>query len=100
MELVLDEEVHAAVVAEVIAKGYAEDLDEAELEQVGRDPFLIAHARTAPAERCVVTFEVSAPSKKRASRKVPDICAGFGIECMTLFGVIEALDFTTDWRSA
>jgi len=96
--LLFTEEVDPTLVAKVISEGYAPDLDEAELEIVGRDPFLISHGLVAPGTRCVVSFEVSAPSKKRANRKVPDVCANFGTMCVTLFDLIEALDFTTDWE--
>ena len=96
--LLFAEEADPEVVAAVTAKGYAQDLDEAEQETVGRDPFLIAYGVVAADERCVVSFEVSAPSKKRANRKVPDVCADLGVKCVTLFDVIEALDFTTDWK--
>ena len=96
--LVLEEEPDPALVAEVTEKGYAPDLDEAELEKVGRDPFLIAYGYAAISERFVVTFEVSAPKKQRANRKVPDVCNDLGVEWGTLFDLIEALDFTTDWE--
>lgn len=39
--LLLDEEVDRALLAQVIREGYG-DLDENGIEQVGRDPFLIA----------------------------------------------------------
>lgn len=97
--LLLDEEADPALVAEVTIKGYASDLDEAEQEKVGRDPFLIAYAYASPGERVVVSFEVSAPSKSRANRKIPDICKELGVKPGTLFDVIEALDFTTDWKA-
>jgi Domain of unknown function (DUF4411) len=96
--LLFTEEVDPNLVARVTVEGYASDLDEAEQETVGRDPFLIAYAVVAAAERCVVSFEVSAPSKKRANRKVPDVCADFGVKCITLFELINLLDFTTDWH--
>lgn len=96
--LVFDEGADPDVVANVISKGYAVDLDEAELVTVGRDPFLIAYGLVAKDQRCVVSFEVSAPSKKRANRKVPDVCAGLGVRCITLFQLIDVLDFTTDWK--
>jgi hypothetical protein len=96
--LLFDEEAEPALVAEVTANGYAADLDDAELEKIGRDPFLIAYGYAAIGERCVVTLEVSAPSKQRANRKVPDVCAMLGVPCTTLFGMIDALDFTTDWK--
>jgi Domain of unknown function (DUF4411) len=92
------EEIDPSLVATVTAEGYAADLDETEQEAVGRDPFLIAYGVAAAHSRCVVSFEVSAPSKKRANRKVPDVCAHFGVKCITLFELIETLDFTTDWQ--
>lgn len=87
------------LVAEVTARAYADNLDEVEQVKVGRDPFLIAYAYAVIGERFVVTFEVSAPSKLRGNRKIPDACRELGIDCGTLFDVIEALDFTTDWKT-
>lgn len=98
--LIFEEEADPALVAEVTEKGYAPDLDEAELEKVGRDPFLISYGYAETDERFIVTFEVSAPSKKRANRKIPDICDDLGIKCGTLFEVIEILDFKTSWKPA
>lgn len=95
--LTFDEEADPALVAEVTLSGYGE-LDESGTEQVGRDPFLIAYAYAAKEQRCVVTFENSAPSKKGKNRKIPDICNDLGVKCITLFDMIEALDFTTDWK--
>ncbi len=85
------------MVGEVTVKGYGV-LDEKGVEEVGRDPFLISYAYGANEPRCVVTFENSAPSKKGKNRKIPDVCKDLGVECGTLFDVIEALDFTTDWK--
>jgi len=96
--LLFNEEANPAVVTEVTEKGYASDLDEAEQEEVGRDPFLIAYGYADVGGYFIVTFEISAPSKQRANRKIPDICKELGIDCGTLFDVIEALDFTTDWK--
>jgi hypothetical protein len=96
--LLLDEEADLILVADVLANGYAPDLDEAELEVIGQDPFLIAYALADADNRYIVSFETSAPSKQRAKRKVPDVCAKFGVECGTLFDLIEALDFTSDWK--
>lgn len=96
--LLLLEEADPALVAKVIELGYAPDLDEAEQATVGRDPFLIAYAYAEIGERVVVTFEVSAPKKQRANRKIPDICDTLKIGCETIFDVIETLDFTTDWK--
>jgi hypothetical protein len=98
--LLFAEESDPDLVAQVTARGYAEDLDEAEIETIGRDPFLIAYALRERADRCVVSFEVSAPAKQRANRKIPDVCTGFQVRCITLFELITALDFTTNWRPA
>jgi hypothetical protein len=52
--LLLQESVDAALVPVVVA-AYAPDLRDDELEQIGRDPFLIAYALASRADRCVVT---------------------------------------------
>jgi hypothetical protein len=57
--LLLDEKVDPGLVQKVIAEGYAPDLTDDEVEQIGRDPFLIADALWAK-ERCVVTVRASA----------------------------------------
>jgi hypothetical protein len=86
------------LVSTVIDQGYASDLNEAELITVGKDPFLIAYGLVNRNDRTVVSFETSAPARQRANRKIPDVCAGLGLRCMTLFELIETLDFTTNWR--
>ncbi len=75
--LLLDEKLEPGLVQRVIAQGYAPDLTDDEVEQVGRDPFLIAYALAAEG-RCVVTVETSAPKKLRQNRKVPDVCTAVG----------------------
>ena len=55
-----DEEVVQAHLIKCIKQGYAPNLTDDELLQVGRDPFLIAYAMAAPTNRCVVSNEVSA----------------------------------------
>ena len=95
--LLFDEQADPVLVAHVTGDGYAPDLDEAELVTVGRDPFLIAYGLAAADDRCVVSFETSAPAKQRANRKVPDVCNDLGVRCATLFDLIRELDFTTDW---
>lgn len=96
--LLLPEDADPDLVAKVTIEGYAPDLDDAEQEKVGRDPFLIAYAYSDPENRIVVSFETSAPSRQRGNRKIPDVCNDLGVECGTLFDVIEVLDFTTDWK--
>jgi hypothetical protein len=92
-----DEDVDATLVQSVVGSGYAPDLTDDELEEIGRDPFLIAYA-LAGAERCVVTVEVSAPSKKRQNRRVPDVCNDFGVTCHNPFTVYRNLGFRTAWK--
>lgn len=96
--LILDEEVDSALVAQVVDNGYAADLNDQEVEQIGRDPFLIAYALTAPAERWVVTTEVSAPRKQRQNRRIPDVCGSLGVSCCDTFTMLRALEFTTGWH--
>ena len=88
------------LVRRVIEQGYAPDLDEAELEKLGRDPFLIAYALKESTRRCIVTAEVSRPRKKRANRKVPDVAKQFGIRPLDPFKFARELNFSTGWRLA
>ena len=96
--LLLDEDVDAVRVARVTDIGYAPDLSDEEVERVGRDPFLIAHALRDPADRTVVTTEVSRPRKRRANRHIPDVCRDLKVHCCNTFEFIKALNFTTGWR--
>ena len=61
----LKETADPTIVNKVVTEGYAPDLTDDELEEIGRDPFLIAYALTRPNDRRVVTVEVSAPGKQR-----------------------------------
>lgn len=90
--IVLPEATDGATLATVIANGYAPDLDDVELEKIGRDPFLIA-AALAGSDRVVVTREVSSPKKQRANRKVPDVCATVGVAWVDDFELWRRLDF-------
>lgn len=96
--LLLDEAVDQSIVNIVVEDGYAKDLTDDEIEEIGRDPFLIAYG-TASADRCVVTTEVSAPSKKRQNRRIPDVCNDFGIPWCSPFKVNRELGFRTGWKS-
>ena len=96
--LLLDENIDPDLVNAVVESGYADDLTDDEIEEVGRDPFLIAYGLSG-ADRCVVTTEVSAPSKKRQNRRIPDVCAQFGLECCTPFKVNRELGFKTGWKA-
>jgi Domain of unknown function (DUF4411) len=95
--LLLDEEVDLDLVRRVIAEGYAPDLTDDEVEQIGRDPFLIAYGLAAK-ERCVVTVETSSPKKQRQNRKVPDVCKAMGTDCCNPFELNRALGFRTQWK--
>ena len=56
--LLLDEEVEAQLLREVVTIGYAPDLTDDELEQIGQDPFVIAYAcllYTSPSPRDLST---------------------------------------------
>lgn len=90
--IILPDATNGATVAQVIAQGYAPDLDDIELEKIGRDPFLVA-AAMGGVGRVVVTREVSAPKKQRANRKVPDVCTTMGIPWIDDFELWRQLDF-------
>ena len=89
--LVLDEPTSG--VNRVIEEGYAPDLNDVEIVKVGKDPFLIAAALAGP-NRVVVTREVSKSSMTRAKRKVPDVCATFGILSINDFRLYSILNFS------
>jgi hypothetical protein len=95
--LILDEEVDPSFVAQVTDGGYAPDLTDDEVEKIGRDPFLVAYALAAPS-RMVVTTEISRPSKKRANRKLPDVCGQFDVQSIHTFEMLDALKFHTGWE--
>ena len=96
--LLLNEDASPPLVAQVTEMGYASDLNDVEIKKVGRDPFLIAYALSDPGNRCIVTTEVSKPSAQRGNRKVPDVCAQFGVPTCTSFEFIRRLNFRTDWQ--
>ena len=96
--LVLDEEAVAELVIRVTEQGYARDLTDEEIEEIGRDPFLVAYALVDTQKRCVVTTEHSKPSRTRANRKLPDVCNDFNVRCINTFALIQELNFRTGWR--
>jgi hypothetical protein len=97
-DIVLAEDVDSDLVARVVSEGYATDLTDDEILKIGRDPFLIAHGLSAPAERCVVTTEGSRPTRQRANRHLPDVCAGFAVSVCNTFELTRRLGFRTSWR--
>jgi hypothetical protein len=96
--LVLDGEPDVELVRRVIDEGYAPDLTDDEVEQLGRDPFLVAYALVDRENRWVVTTEVSSPRKQRQNRKLPDVCETMGINWCDTFAFLRAQAFTTSWR--
>jgi hypothetical protein len=95
--LLLNEDVDLTLVQHVVNNGYANDLTDDEIEQLGRDPFLVAHAMGGDG-RCVVTTEVSKPKKRRQNRRVPDVCTSLGLQCCNTFELTRALAFRTSWK--
>jgi len=96
--MVFEEDVDAALVQHVVENGYGDDLSDDEIEEIGRDPFLIAYAFAKPTERCVVTSETSQPGKKRQNRKVPDVCDSLNVKRCNPFELNKALGFSTKWK--
>jgi hypothetical protein len=86
-----------AEVASVLRE-YATDLTDIEIGEIGKDPFLIAHGLVDTVNRVVVSAETSAPGKKRANRRVPDVCRGLGVRCINAFDLNRELNFRTDWN--
>jgi hypothetical protein len=91
--LVLTEPTNSATVTQVLTHGYAPDLTDVEIEEIGRDPFLIAAALNGP-ERIVVTREGSKPKVMRANRRIPDVCAMFGVAAITDYELYRRLSFS------
>jgi hypothetical protein len=94
-QLRLDARIDPANLIRVVVSGYASDLNDSEVEKIGRDPFLIGYALPYGAGVTIVTKEVSAPSKQRANRRVPDVCKSMGVRCINDFDFYRELDFKT-----
>ena len=90
--LVLDEPTEMARVRRVITEGYAPDLTDIEIEAIGQDPFLVA-AALGGSDRVIVTKEVARPRAQRGNRKIPDVCAAFGIVAINDFELYRRLNF-------
>lgn len=95
--LLFDDDVDPELVQTVLSR-YASDLTDDEIDTIGRDPFLIAHALADPENRCVVTTEASKPKMRRQNRRIPDVCADLGVQCCDTFAMLKALRFSTRWR--
>jgi hypothetical protein len=90
--LVLAEPTDLARVQHVLAQGYAPDLTDVEIEEIGQDPFLIA-AALGGTDRIVVTREAPKPSAQRSNRRIPDVCATFALTTITDFALFRKLNF-------
>ena len=96
--LLFEEDVDVDLVSRVTDDGYADDLTDDEVEKIGRDPFLVAYALADEDNRCIVTTEVSKPSRERANRHLPDVCKTFHVRCVNTFQFVRDLDFSTRWK--
>lgn len=95
-QILLDESVQPVLVRRVIYEGYANDLNDEEIE---KDPILLAYAMADLGSRTVVTTEVSKPRRIRANRHIPDVCRDLSIDCCGPFVYTRKLNFTTKWKS-
>lgn len=95
----LQEGIKPDLIQKVIDNGYAPDLTDDEIEQIGNDPFLVAYALNET-HRSVVTTEVSAPAKTRQNRKLPDVCSSLDVLCLDTFKFMRDLDFRTSWENS
>ncbi len=86
-------------VRRAVNEGYAADLTEDELQKLGADPFLLAHALSMDGSITLVTMEVSKPRRERANRHLPDVCKTLGVPCIDTFELLRRLNFRTDWRN-
>lgn len=91
--MLFDQRIDPANLNTVLTQGYAPDLNDSEIEEIGQDPFLIGYALADVVNFTVVTKEVSAPSKQRANRRVPDVCKTFGIRSINDFEFYRELNF-------
>jgi len=95
--LLLNEEAEQDLVARITYGGYMANPTDDDLVKMGRDPFLLSYALKDLENRCIVSTEVSKPSKIGANRKVPDVCSVFKIRCINNFQMLRELNFSTNW---
>lgn len=96
--LLFTEEAEQDLVARITYGGYVANPTDDELDRIGRDPFLLAYALKDLENRCIVTTEISKPSRTGANRHIPDVCNHFGIKCINNFQLIQEMNFTTNWN--
>lgn len=96
--LILEETANPEIVRRIVGEGYADDLTDDEIDKIGRDPFLISYA-FGNEHRCIVTTEISKPTKKRHNRHVPDVCDTLKVSWCGPWHLNDRLRFTTGWKS-
>jgi hypothetical protein len=96
--LLFDEASKADLVRKVVREGSANDLTDDEVEKIGRDPFLISYG-LVDGNRCIVTTEVSRPSRIRHNRHVPDVCTTLKVNCFGSWDLNKHLGFKTGWKA-
>ncbi len=96
--LLFDEDVDTDLERHVVSEGHSDNLTDDQIENLGRDPFLIAHALANSAERCVMTIEVSKPSRQPQNRKIPDVCNALGVQWCGPFILNRKPGFHTGWQ--
>jgi len=96
--LIFNNEPKPTLVNRAVAQGYASNLKDDELPKLGRDPFLLGYVLVDTSNFCIVTTEVSKPSKRRANKHLPDAASNLGIDTCTTFEFVRKLDFSTNWQ--
>lgn len=104
--LLIDDIGYHGVLTEVLGS-YAVDPSDADIEEIGNDPYLVAcalhHGRLGePAT--VVTEEKHAPGKLNAARRIPNACEDVGVDWCNVGGLVgrpglvTQLNFRTSFR--
>lgn len=96
--LLFDEDVDPDLVSRITYGGYTPNPTDHQVDEIGKDPFLMAYALKDTENRCVVSTEKSKPSKKEHNRRIPDVCRDFGIPFADSFTMFRALNFRTNWK--
>ena len=96
--LILDDILPLYFVQKILDIGYAPNLNETEIEKIGRDVFLVAYAYFSNKKRTVETCEVSTPSRKRGNTKIADACNMLGVKWTTDFEMYQLFNFNLDGR--
>ena len=95
--LLFDEASNADLVRKPVREGYGSDLSDDEVEKIGRDPFLISYG-LVDRNRCIVTTEVSKPTRTRHNRHIPDVCTTLKVNCGGPWDLNINLAFKTGWK--